>query len=93
MPNDTLQQLLSQLSAQTGRPMPSADDVQSFLNQPGSQFLLQSILGAQSDTLNAAASLARSGDYSSASQLVREYLSTPEGRQLLQRLSPNGDQA
>ena len=90
MPNDTLQNLLNQLSAQTGRPMPSADDVQSFLNQPGSQLLLQSVLGSKSDTLHAAASLARSGDYSSASQLVQQYLTSSEGQQLLQKLSQNG---
>ena len=30
MSNDALQQLLSQISAQTGKPMPDAAEVQSF---------------------------------------------------------------
>lgn len=90
MAHEDLQQLLTRISAQTGQPTPSAEDIQSFLNTPGSQLLLQSILGTQSPTLNAAASLARSGDYDHASDLVRAYLSTPEGQDLIGRLSGNG---
>ena len=45
MPNDALQQLLSQISAQTGQPTPNAKEVQSFLDSPGSQALLQAIAG------------------------------------------------
>ena len=87
MAHDALQQLLTQISAQTGKPTPSAEEIQSFLNTPGSQVLMNSVLGTQSPTFSAAASLARSGDFDHASDLLRAYLSMPEGQELLRRLS------
>ncbi|MDO5548947.1 MAG: hypothetical protein Q4F79_10740 [Eubacteriales bacterium] len=90
MAHDDMQQLLARISDQTGQPTPSAEDIQSFLNAPGSQLLLQAILGAQSPTLTAAASLARSGNFDHASDLLKTYLNTPEGQELIHRLSGNG---
>ena len=85
MSNDALQQLLSQISAQTGNPM-----VQSFLSSPGSRQLMQAIAGATSPTLSAAASLAKSGEFDHAAELLRAYLHTPEGQQLIVRISGKG---
>lgn len=90
MSNDALQQLLSQISAQTGKPMPDAAEVQSFLSSPGSRQLMQAIAGATSPTLSAAASLARSGEFDHAAELLRAYLHTPEGQQLIGRISGKG---
>ena len=89
MSNDALQQLLSQISAQTGKPMPDATEVQSFLS-PGSRQLMQAIAGATSPTLSAAASLAKSGEFDHAAELLRAYLHTPEGQQLIGRISGKG---
>ncbi len=91
MANDELQQLLNTLSAQTGRSMPCADQVESFLQSPASRVLLQSLLGSQSESLYSAASMAKSGDYRSASHLLQQFITTPEGQALLQRLSQNGE--
>lgn len=90
MPNDALQQLLSQISAQTGQSTPNAKEVQSFLASPGSQALLQAIAGTQSPTLSAAASLAKQGEFDHAADLLRAYLHTPEGQQLISRISGKG---
>ena len=90
MSNDALQQLLSQISAQTGQPMPDAAAVQSFLSSPGSRSLMQAIAGTTSPTLSAAASLAKSGEFDHAAELLRAYLHTPEGHQPIGRISGKG---
>lgn len=90
MSNNDLQQLLSQLSAQTGKAMPSASEVESFLNTPGSQYLIDSLLSGQSSALSQAAAQARSGNLSGATDLIGSYLNTPEGQKMLARLRNNG---
>jgi hypothetical protein len=87
---EDLQQLLTGISAQTGRPTPSVEEIQSFLRTPGSQRLLQALLGTQSTTLTAAASSARSGDFEQASNLLRTYLNSAEGQEWIRRLAENG---
>ena len=51
---------------------------------------MQAIAGTTSPTLSAAASLAKSGEFDHAAELLRAYLHTPEGQQLIGRISGKG---
>lgn len=90
MAHDELQQLLHNLSIQTGRSMPDADQVEHFLQSPASQLLLRSLADSQSASLHNAAAMAKAGDYRSASTQLQQFLTTAEGQSLLQKLSQNG---
>lgn len=90
MAHEELQQLLYTLSAQTGRTMPDAEQVERFLQSPASRVLLRSLAGSQSASLHSAAAMAKAGDYRRASTQLQQFLTTPEGQSLLQRLTQNG---
>lgn len=87
MSRNELQAILSSLSAQTGAAMPSAEQVQSFLSSPSSQYILQSLLGSQSAQLSSAAAMAKSGDYSGAANALQQLLSTPDSQRLISLLN------
>ncbi len=86
MSQSELQTLLAELSAQTGAPMPSAAQVESFLRSPASTVLLQSLLGTSSSELHTAVSQLKAGNCTAASAALRQFLCTAEGQRFVTRM-------
>ena len=66
--------------------MPDFSQIMGLINTPEGQQLLALIQSADSATVSRAMECARSGDYSAAKLTLSSLLSTPEARELMEKL-------
>ena len=64
----------------------SAETLKKLANSPAGRQLMAMLQGQDSDKVDQAARLAKSGNYAEAGQMLRDMLSSPEAQRLMKEL-------